>query len=173
MKKTLLITLLLCCCAIPVSAAQKIGHFNLQLVVSQSEAGKQARELHSARQRSYQADIDRRTTKLKELKDAIDKLAAGVKPGEAAPSALIEKDKEYGIQTRDLQRLTAGYQEELKVYDAELSRKVVEEFAPVLEAYARKHGFDYILRAPEAMAFAAEKLDLTEALVKEFNKQRK
>lgn len=173
MKKILLIVLFLCVDVITASAAQKIGHFNLQLVVSQSEAGKQARELHSARQRSYQADIDQRTTRLKELKDAIEKLAAGVKPGEAAPAALIEKDKEYGVQARDLQRLTVGYQEELKVYDAELTRKVVEEFSPVLNEYARKHGFDYILRAPEAMAYAAEKLDLTESLIKEFNASKK
>ena len=158
----------------PASAQQqKIGHFNLQQVVSQSEAGKQARELHGARQRRYQEEIDQRTTRLKELKGAIDTLAAGIKPGEAPPTALVEKDKEYGVQARDLQRLTAGYQEELKVFDAELTRKVVEEFAPVLDEYARKHGFDYILRAPEAMAFAAAKLDLTEILIKEFNTKRK
>jgi Skp family chaperone for outer membrane proteins len=42
----------------------------------------------------------------------------------------------------------------------------------VLHEYAKKQGYDYILRLPEAALFAAEKHDLTDALIKEFNRKR-
>lgn len=173
MKQAVLIAICIICSTMPAWAELKVAHFNLQQVVSLSDAGKEARELHGRKQRSYQEEIDVRAAKLKELKESIDKQAATVRVGEPMPVSLAEKDKEYGVQARELQRLSGGYQEELKVYDAELTRKVVEEFSLVLTEHARKHSYDYILRSPEAMAFASEKLDLTDELVKEFNQRRK
>ena len=173
MKKVLVIGLLLLCSALPVRAEIKIGHFDLQKLVSASDAGKQAQAAFSAKQRKFQDDIDGRSARLKALKESIDTMSAAVKPGEVLPAALVEKDKEYGAQNRELQRLAGGYQEELKVYDAEMTRKVIEEFAPILSEYADKNGYDYILRASEATLFASPKLDLTEKLIKEFNEKRK
>lgn len=173
--KPLIIAILLSVSLVASATAQplKIGHFDLQRLVSLSDAGKQAQERHRIKARTYQEDIDTRTAQLQKLKEVIEKLSIGLKQGAASPPELVEKDKEYGVQTRELQRLVGGYQEELKLYDTELTRKVVEEFTPVLGEYARKQGYDYILRFPEAVSFAADKHDLTEALVKEFNKKGK
>lgn len=173
--KPLIIAILLTVSLAASATAQplKIGHFDLQRLVALSDAGKKAREQHKDKARTYQEDIDNRSTQLKKLKESIEKLSAGLKQGAAPPAELLEKDKEYGVQARELQRLVGAYQEELKLYDAELTRKVVEEFTPVLEDYAKKQGYDYILRLPEAALHAAEKHDLTDALVKEFNKKRK
>ena len=173
--KPLIIAILLSVSVAASAAAQpfKIGHFDLQRLVSLSDAGKKAREQHEAKTRAYQEDINSRTTQLQKLKEAIEKMSAGLKQGAALPPELVEKDKEYGVQARELQRLVNAYQEELKLFDAELTRKVVEEFTPLLNEYAKKQGYDYILRLPDSVLFAAEKHDLTDALVKEFNRKRK
>jgi outer membrane protein len=174
MKSSFIAVLLFVSLSVTASAQPlKIGHFDLQRLVSLSDAGKQAREQHEAKTRNYQEDINNRTSQLNKLKEELEKSGSGMKQGTAPSAELLAKDKEYGAQARELQRMLGAYQEELKLLDAELTRKVIEEFMPVLHEYAKKQGYDYILRLPEAALFAAEKHDLTDALIKEFNRKRK
>jgi outer membrane protein len=173
MKTFLLICAAVVCSVLPAQAELKIGHFDLQRLISLSDAGKQAKDLHVAKAQKYQQEVDARTEKLKKLKESVESLSKGFKQGDPLPAELVEKDKEYGIVAREQQRLLTGFQDELKVYEAELTRKVVDQFAPVLQAYATRHKYDYILRSTDPLAFANEKLDLTDALIKEFNQKGK
>jgi Skp family chaperone for outer membrane proteins len=50
---------------------------------------------------------------------------------------------------------------------------VLEKFFPILEEFAKKNNYDYIFRGFDALAYANKKLDLTDELVKEYNKKRK
>ena len=151
------------------AAELKIGHVDIQKMVANSEAGKYAREQYLARNKQYQDEINMRSEKMKQLKEAIDNESKGLKQGDKIPQLLIDKDREYGAQARELQRLLGTYQEELKVYDAELTRKVVDGFMPILNEYAKKKGYDYIFSRMDVFAFATEKRDLTDILVKEFD----
>ena len=155
------------------AAELKIGHVNLQRLVSESDAGKLARESFTARNRKFQDEINSRSEQIKKLKDELEAEAKRLPKGDKIPQSMVDKDKEYGAQTRELQRILTGYNEELKVYDAELTRKVLEEFSPILDEYAKRNKYDYIFRGFEALAFANEKRDLTDELIKEFNRKRK
>ena len=121
------------------------------------------------RTKHYQDEINMRSEKMKQLRDAIEYEAQGLKQGEKMPQILVDKDRDYAAQARELQRLQGAYQEELKIYDAELSRKVLEDFTPILNEYAKKNGFDYIFSRMDVFVYAGDKHDLTEILVKEFN----
>jgi outer membrane protein len=151
------------------AAELKIGHVDLQKLVANSEAGKYAREQYLARTKQYQDEINIRSEKMKQLKETIDNESKGLKKGDKTPQSLIDKDRDYAAQARELQRLLGTYQEELKVYDAELIRKVVEGFMPILNEYAKKKGYDYIFSRIDVLAYATEKRDLTDILVKEFD----
>lgn len=160
--------------AVSAQAAElKIGVIDLQRVIAQSDAGREARESYLLRQKQYQEEINTRTTKLNKLRELIEKEAKELKQGAAIPQSTLDKDREYATQARELQRLLGGYQEELKVYDAELGRKVIEKLAPVLEAFATKGQYDVILRAGEQVIFFARKQDITDTVIAEFNKMRK
>lgn len=152
------------------AADLKIGHFDLPRLIAQSDAGREAREKYLARAKSYQDEINSRTEKLKEVKESIEGEAKKLKENEKPSPRLVEKDKEHAALARDFQRLLGGYQDELKVYDAELTRKVLEEFTPVMGDYAASNKYDYLFRLNESFAFATEKRDVTEELVKAFNK---
>jgi Skp family chaperone for outer membrane proteins len=157
-----------------LSAAElKVGHFDLQRLIAHSDAGKEAREKYLSRAKSYQDEINQRTERLKKMKEDIEGEAKKLRENAPPPAGLVEKDKEYAAQFRDFQRLLGGYQDELKVFEADLTRKVLEEFAPVLADYARSKHYDYIFRLNESFAFAGEKHDLTDELVKAFNKAHK
>jgi outer membrane protein len=172
-KRTLPLFLLLLLASVAGAAELKVGHVDLQRIVAQSDAGKIARESFFARNKTFQEEINSRSEGLKKLKEALDADVGRVPKGEKIPPEILEREKALGVQARDLQRLLGGYNEELKVYDTELTRKVLDEFAPILAGYAMEHYYDYIFRVAEPMVFAAEKRDLTDELIKEFNQKRR
>jgi len=177
MKKTwlriLFFFLFLLVSGVAGAAGIKAGHVDLKRLVEQSDAGKEAREKYLAKAKTYQDEINSRTERLNKLKAEIAKETQALGQTDKPSSSLIDKDKEYGVQVRELQRLLGGYQEELKVYDAELTRKILEEFGPVVAGYAGREGYDYIFRGYDAMVFAGKNGDLTDALITEFNKKRR
>lgn len=151
------------------AAELKVGHFDLQRLIAQSEAGKESREKYLARAKNYQDEINSRSEKLKSMKEEIENEAKMLKDNEKPSALLMEKDKEYAAQFREFQRLLGGYQDELKLYDAELTAKVLEALAPVLNRYAISNKYDYIFRINESFAYAVEQRDLTDELLKAFN----
>jgi outer membrane protein len=171
MRRFLVIATLVLMSAATVHAAElKVGHFDLQRLIAQSDAGKEAREKYLSKARNYQDELNSRAEKLKKMKEEVEGEAKKLKENEKPSAKLVEKDKEYAALFRDFQRLQGGYQDELKVYDAELIRKVMEEFAPVLSNYSTANKYDYLFRLNDTFAFAIEKRDVTDELVKEFNK---
>ena len=174
MRRILVIAVLVLMSTATLHAAElKVGHFDLQRLVAQSDAGKEAREKYLAKAKSYQDELNARAEKLKKIKGEVEGEAKKLKENEKPTALLVEKDKEYAALFRDFQRLQGGYQDELKVYDAELTRKVLEEFSPVLRNFAVSNKYDYLFRQNETLAYAAEKRDLTEELIKAFNKARR
>jgi len=171
MRSFLIIAALTLMATASVHAAElKIGHFDLQRLIAQSDAGKEAREKYLSRAKNYQDELKSRAEKLKKMKEEVEGEAKRLKENEKPSALLVEKDKEYAALFRDFQRLQGGYQDELKVYDAELTRKVIEEVAPVIGIYASGNNYDYLFRLNESFAYAVEKRDVTDELVKEFNK---
>ena len=174
MRFVLIIAILVTMSATTLYAADlKVGHFDLQNLIAQSDAGKEAREKYLLRATSYQDKLNSRAEKLNKLKEEIEAAAKKLKQDEKPPASLIEKDKEYATLFREFQRLQGGYQDELKVYDTELTRKVLEELAPVLTDYATANKYDFLFRLNETFAYAIEKRDVTDELVKVFNKAHK
>lgn len=152
------------------AAELKVGHFDLQRLISQSNAGKDARDNYLTKAKAYQDELKNRSDRLNKMKEEIESQLKKLKENEKPSGQLLDKDKEYAALFRDFQRLQGGYQDELKLYDAELIRKVVDQLAPVLRAYAVNNKYDYLLRVNETLAYAIEKRDLTDELIKAFNK---
>jgi len=175
MRRILIIAAVVLMQTVTLNAAElKVGHFDLQNLIAQSDAGKEAREKYLSKAKKYQDELNSRSEKLKKLKDEIEAEAKKLKQNEKPSNMLIEKDKEYAAQFRDFQRLQGAYQDELKVYDTELIRKVVEELAPVLSSFAISNNFDYLFRLNnETFAYAVEKRDITAEVLKAFNKSHK
>jgi len=171
MLRTLVISALIVLSSATLYAAElKVGHFELQRLIAQSDAGKEARDKYLSRAKSYQDELNNRAEKLKKIKEEVEGSAKKLKENEKPSVQLVEKEKEYAALFRDFQRLQGGYQDELKVYDADLTRKVLEELTPVVRDYAAANKYDYLFRLNESFAYAVEKRDVTDELVKAFNK---
>lgn len=175
MKKAITLTVLAVFLSIPCFARNfKIAHFDLQKVIGQSQAGKDAREKYRQKEKQYQEDINKRLEILKKLKAEINTASEKIKQGDTLPSGLADKNKELNRQTRDLQRLRKGYGEELKFYDTELTREVMQKLRPVLVKFAQKNKYDYLYKNNnELVVFASEKRDVTDQVIKDFDSSYK
>lgn len=155
------------------SAELKVGVIDLQKAVSQSDAGREAAEKLRLRVKQYQDEITTRSNSLNKLREEIEKEVKGLKQGQPIPQATLEKDRSYSSQARELQRLLGGYQEEAKVYEKELTNKVLEKLSPVLTNFATVGQYDLILRAGDQVVFTSTKQDITDAVIATFNKALK
>lgn len=148
----------------------KVGHFNLQTVVSQSQAGRDARAIYLEKAQEFQDEINQRTATLSELKEEISKGIESLKEGEKVPTEILEKDAQAAELFRELRRLQIGYQDELKLADGQMTRAVVLQLRPVLAEFAEKNKYDYLFRLGEGFAYANNKRDVTNELIEAFDK---
>jgi len=95
-----------------------------------------------------------------------------VKKGQKPSQSILDKQKKYGARERELQNTLAGYQKELKAYDGELTRKLMEEFSPLIEQFASANNYDYLIRNFDALLFANKKNDVTDTLISAFNNKK-
>ncbi|MEI8033706.1 MAG: OmpH family outer membrane protein [Chlorobiaceae bacterium] len=149
------------------AAEMKIGHLDLQRIVAESDAGKIGHELLAAKTKRYQDEINVKIEQVKKLKASQE---AGPKKGKKSIGARQQNPDVIG--ERELQAMVTAYQNDLKAYDSELTRKVLDEFTPILQQYATANKYDYILRSSDGILFFDTKNDLTDLLIKEFNAKR-
>lgn len=146
----------------------KIGYVDVQKALMMSNAGKEAREQLAGKVKKYQDEINAKQEELRKLKDDLEK--QGVLLSE---SKRAEKEKDYSQKLKDFQRFTKDAQDELQGKDEEYTKRILEEFEKVIQEYGKKNGYTFIFVRNEGMAYADEKADLTEDLVKLFNSSRK
>jgi outer membrane protein len=150
------------------AAEIKLGYIDMQRALNGSEAGKEAKEQLAARVKKYQDEINVKQEDLKRLKDELEKQGMLL-----SESARVTKEKDYQNKLKDFQRFTKDAQDELQGKDEEFTRKILEGMEKVIQEYGRKNGYTFIFVKNEAMLFVDEKSDLTEAVLKLFNANRK
>lgn len=165
----LLVSVFVCCCVLPVSAAEfKIGYIDLQKALNQSEAGKAAKDKIAQRVKDHEATIDARQKELKKLKDDIDK--QGLLLSEDARAA---KERDYQQKLKEFQRLTKDAQEEVQQKDSDFTRQILEDLSKVIQEFGAREGFSMILEKTEsAVLYADDKSDLTERVIRAYDASR-
>ncbi|HIJ94139.1 MAG TPA: OmpH family outer membrane protein [Desulfuromonadales bacterium] len=150
------------------AAETKLGYIDMQRALNGSEAGKEAKEQLATRVKKYQDEINVKQEDLKRLKEELEKQGMLL-----SESARVTKEKDYQNKLKDFQRFTKDAQDELQGKDEEFTRKILEGMEKVIQEYGRKNGYTFIFVKNEAMLFVDDKADLTEAVLKLFNANRK
>lgn len=150
------------------AADLKLGYVDVQKVLNQSDAGKNAKEQLAAKVKKYQDEINVKQDELKKLKEDIEK--QGVLLSESARAA---KEKDYQQRLKEFQRFTKDAQDELQGKDEEFTRKILEDIEKVVQEYGRKNGFTFLFVKNETMVYTDEKADQTDAILKVLNERKK
>jgi outer membrane protein len=170
MKRVILAGIVAACIAsTSVYAADlKLGYVDMHRVISESEAGKEAKGQMAAKVKKLQDELNVKSEDLKKLKDDLEKQGQLL-----SESAKASKEKDYQNKMRDAQRFSKDAEEELKSKDDELSRKIIDGLGKVIHEYGLQKGYTFIFMKNETMLFIDEKADLTEDILKQYNSIRK
>lgn len=171
--KRIIITLILFSSLILASAALgadgvKLGCVDIQKVLLNSDAGKEAKEQLAGKANKYEGEKNSREEELKRLKAELEK--QNVLLSETARGA---KEKDYQQKLKEYQRFLKDAQDDLQAKNDELTNKIVEQIVKMVQEYGRKNGYTFVFVKNDAMLFVDDKADLTEELLKAFNAARK
>ena len=146
----------------------KLGYVDVQKILVQSDAGKEAKEQLAARGNKYETEKNSREEELKKLKGELEKQS--VLLSEAARGA---KEKDYQQKLKEYQRFLKDAQDDLQAKNDEFTNRIVDEIVKVVQDYGKKNGYTYIFVKNEGMIYMDDKVDLTDELLKQFNAARK
>lgn len=150
-------------------AADKIGFIDVRGIMIRSEAGKKASKEFRAAFEKNKAKIQREEDKLKQLKEELEKQRLILKP-----EAVKEKEISYQTEFRDYQRLVKDSNEELQRRDQTLSRELIPEILKVVNTIGEKEKYTIILDVnTQGIAYLSKENDITDKVIKEFNKTYK
>lgn len=169
MKKSFIISIIIAITLIayPVFAQPgKLGFFNMEEILNNSEAGKQANNELKKLFEENKKKIQEREKELYRLKEELEKQKSVL-----TEKALREKETNYNKKFRDYQDLVKDANDEMNTKRQELVNKFVPDILKIVEQIGKKEGYTAIIDiASVPVAFYNKDNDLTGKIIEEFNK---
>jgi outer membrane protein len=149
----------------------KVAVMNQQMVVEQSKAGKRALEELKAFSATRQKIINADDVELKELQQAI-------QDGKLSDSAKQEKQSQFQAKLDAYQRRLADFNREIQQKQREMVAEYMKKVEAAAQAVGEKNGYVAVIdKGSEAMLkivlYHQPALDVTDQVVKEFDRQNK
>ena len=149
----------------------KVAVMNQQMVVEQSKAGKRALEELKAFSATRQKIINADDIELKELQQAI-------QDEKLSDSAKQEKQSQFQAKLDAYQRRLADFNREIQQKQREMVAEYMKKVQAAAQAVGEKHGYVAIIdkgseTAIKIVLYYQPALDLTDQVVKEFDRQNK
>jgi len=149
----------------------KVAVMNQQMVVEQSKAGKRALEELKAYSMTRQKIINADDLELKELQQAI-------QDGKLSDSAKQEKQGQFQAKLEAYQRRLADFNREIQQKQREMVAEYMKKVQAAAQAVGEKNGYVAVIdKGSEAMMkivlYHQPVLDVTDQVVKEFDRQNK
>ncbi len=169
-----IITALILGCSLSLAATAfgadgiKLGSVDIQKVLLNSDAGKEAKEQLAVKANKYESEKNSREEELKKLKGELEK--QNVLLSEQTRSA---KEKDYQQKLKEYQRFLKDAQDDLQAKNDELTNKIVEGIVKLIQNYGRQNGYTIVFVKNDGMVYVDEKADVTDAILKAFNESRK
>ncbi|HTP65267.1 MAG TPA: OmpH family outer membrane protein [Geobacteraceae bacterium] len=146
----------------------KLGYVDVQKVLLNSDAGKEAKEQLAAKANKYEGEKNTREEELKRLKAELEK--QNVLLSESARGA---KEKDYQQKLKEYQRFMKDAQDDMQAKNDELTNRIVDEIVKLIQNYGRNNGYTVVFVKNDSMIYVDEKSDLTDQVLKVFNASKK
>jgi outer membrane protein len=149
----------------------KVAVMDQQVVVAQSKAGKRALEELKAYSMSRQKIINADDQELKELQQAI-------QDGKATDSVKQEKQGQFQAKMEAYQRRLADFNREIQQKQREMVAEYSKKVQAAAQAVGEKNGYVAVIdkgseAAIKIVLYHQPALDVTDQVVKEFDRQNK
>jgi outer membrane protein len=159
--------------AVPVMAAAakdaplKIGVIDIQKIMRESKAARNAQDLFRKDLEAKRAIL---AAKEKEVRDIETELKGS--DSKLTPAGRQDKNEKLAQEVKELKRLGADLEEELKKRNTELTKKLLGEIMQVVKGLQKSDGFSLILER-NAVVAVDEAIDVTDRVIKLYDARNK
>jgi outer membrane protein len=163
---TLFLTLL-CVPAVGAQDRVKIGFIDIQRAISDSNAGKRAKERFQAQGKKAEAELLKEKTELERLKADLDKKGPLMKEEE-------RRSLEGDLQRRyvNYQRTMTDQQQELRQKEGALTGDILKELEKIVNEIGKSDKFTLILERNQIL-YSDQGIDVTNKVIEVFNSRNK
>ena len=145
----------------------KIGFIDVQRAISESQAGKRAKERFQAQVKKAEADLLREKTEIERLKSDLDKKGALLKEEE-------KRNLEADLQRRyvNYQRGMQDQQQELRQKEGEMTADILKVLEKIVNEVGKAEKFTLILERSQIL-YSDQGIDITTRVIEAFNARSK
>jgi outer membrane protein len=145
----------------------KIGYIDIQKVISESQAGKRARDRFQAQVKKAESDIMKERQDIERLKAELDKKGPLLKDDE-------RRNIEADLQKRsvNLQRSMSDHQQELQVRNNEMMSEILKELEKIVNEVGKAEKFTLILERSQIL-YSDQGIDITSKVIETYNSRAK
>lgn len=164
MKKEWAVSLLLLL-TVPVWAEEKvkIGFIDIQRAISESQAGKRAKERFEAELKKAESDLFKEKQEVERLKADFDKRSPLLKEEERR-----NFEKEFQRRYVGYQRNMRDYQEELRQKEGEMTAEILKELEKIVAEVGKTEKFSLIFERSQLL-YIDQGVDLTNKVIQMYN----
>ena len=159
--------LVLSCTAALAQERIKIGFIDVQRIISESQAGKKAKDRFQAQVKKAEADVQKERQDLERLKNDLDKKGPLMKEDE-------RRNLEADLQKRSvtLQRALGDYQQDLQRRNNEMMAEILKELEQVVTEVGKADKFTLILERSQIL-YSDQAIDITNKVIDAYNSRMK
>jgi outer membrane protein len=145
----------------------KIGFIDIQRAISESTAGKRAKERFQVQVKKAEADLLKEKAELERLKTDLDKKGQLMKEDE-------RRNLEADLQRRyvNYQRSAGDYQQELRQKEGEMMSDILKELEGIVNEVGKSEKFLLILERSQIL-YSDQGIDLTNKVIELYNNRTK
>jgi len=143
----------------------KIGYVDMQRALNLCVTGQEAKKVITVEVEKMHKSLEGRQKELNKLREDLEKRGTVMNE-----SVRREKEKEYQIKLRDVQRMQRDFEEDIRRRDRELTDKVLRDLAGIAQKIGEEGKYSLILEGNQpTIVYISKGLDLTEEVIKRAN----
>jgi outer membrane protein len=166
MMKTVLVFLMVSAVSV-AHAVTSLAVVDMQKAIQATAQGKKAKSELEGDFEKKKKELQKRETDLKKMGEDLEKKKAVL-----SEEALGKKQAEFQEEMMKYRELMGKSQMEIQKKEQELTRPILEKMKKVIEKVAKEKNYNLVLEHGNAILFADKTNDITDEVVKAFEKEK-
>lgn len=149
------------------AADMKIGFVDMQKAVQSTDSGKKAKKDLETEFEKKKKELQAKEGDLKKMGEDLEK-----KKSVLSEEALAKKQGEFQEEMMKYREVVGKSQMDLQKKERDLTQPILDKMRRVIEKVAKEKGYNMVLENNAMVLFAAKDNDLTDDVVKAFEKEK-
>jgi len=147
----------------------KFAYVDMQRALNYCEAGKEAKKIITSEVEKVHKSFAGKQRELEKIKEDLEKRGSVL-----SDTVRREKERDYQMKLRDLQRLQRDYEDDLRRKDQEYTGRILKELEAIIKKMGEEGKYTAIFEKNQpAIIYVSSALDLTDEVIKIHDQKKK